>query len=34
MIPEYDEIDTEKIKSNMKTVGMTREGYFELLKRV
>ena len=34
VIPEYDEIDPEIIKNNMKTVGMTREGYFELLKRV
>jgi hypothetical protein len=33
LIPEYDEIDAEIIKNNMKTVGMTREGYFELLKR-
>jgi predicted RNA binding protein YcfA (HicA-like mRNA interferase family) len=34
VIPEYDEIDAEIIKNNMKTVGMTREVYFELLKRV
>jgi predicted RNA binding protein YcfA (HicA-like mRNA interferase family) len=34
VIPEYDEIDPEIIKNNMKTVGMTREDYFELLKRV
>lgn len=33
VIPEYDEIDPEIIKNNMKTVGMTREIYFELLKR-
>ena len=34
VIPEYDEIDPEIIKSNMKTVGMTRENYFELLNRI
>lgn len=34
VIPEYDEIDPEIIKNNMRTVGMTREAYFELLKRV
>lgn len=32
MIPEYDEIDVEIIRNNMRTVGMTREQYFELLK--
>lgn len=31
VIPEYDEIDVEIIKNNMRTVGMTREQYFKLL---
>ena len=34
VIPEYDEVDIEIIKNNMRTVGMTRDQYFELLKRV
>ncbi len=34
VIPEYDEIDVEIIKNNMRTVNMSREEYFELLKRV
>jgi predicted RNA binding protein YcfA (HicA-like mRNA interferase family) len=34
VIPEYDEIDPDIIKNNMRTAGMTREEYFELLKRV
>jgi len=34
VIPEYDEIDTEIIKNNMRTAGMSREDYFELIKRV
>ena len=34
VIPECDEIDPEIIKNNMKTVGMTREHYFELLNRI
>jgi predicted RNA binding protein YcfA (HicA-like mRNA interferase family) len=34
VIPEYDEIDVEIIKNNMRTVGMTREQYFDLLKKV
>jgi hypothetical protein len=33
-IPEYDEIGVEIIKNNMRTVGMTREQYFELLHKV
>ena len=32
VIPEYNEIDVEIIKNNMRTVGMSREEYFELLK--
>jgi predicted RNA binding protein YcfA (HicA-like mRNA interferase family) len=34
VIPEYDEVDVEIIKNNMRTVGMTREQYFGLLKKV
>ncbi|HID27294.1 MAG TPA: type II toxin-antitoxin system HicA family toxin [Methanosarcinales archaeon] len=34
VIPEYDEVDVEIIKNNMKTAGMSREIYFELLKKV
>ena len=33
VIPEYDEIDVDIIKNNMRTVGMSREEYFELLQR-
>ena len=31
VIPEYDEIDVDIIKGNMRTVGMTRDQYFQLL---
>ena len=31
VIPEYEEIDVEIIKNNMRTAGMSRESYFELL---
>jgi len=34
VIPEYDEIDVDIIKNNMRTVGMNREQYFELLQKV
>lgn len=34
VIPEYDEIDVDIIKNNIRTVNMTRERYFELLKKV
>ncbi len=34
VIPEYKEIDIEIIKSNMRTVTMSREEYFELLKKI
>lgn len=34
VIPEYDEIDVDIIKSNMRTVGMSREEYFELLQQI
>jgi len=33
VIPEYDEIDVDIIKSNMRTVSMSREEYFALLKK-
>ncbi len=33
VIPEYSEIDVDIIKNNMRTVGMTREQYFDLLER-
>ena len=32
VIPTYKEIDIEIIKSNMRTAGMSRRRYFELLK--
>jgi len=32
VIPRYKEITVTVIKANMRTVGMTREEYFELLK--
>ncbi len=31
VIPKYDEIPVTVIQNNMKTVGMSREKYFELL---
>ena len=34
VIPEYNEIDIDIIKNNMRTAGMTRDEYFELLKKV
>jgi predicted RNA binding protein YcfA (HicA-like mRNA interferase family) len=34
VIPEYVEIDIDIIKSNMRTVSMTREEYFQLLDQV
>ena len=34
VIPEYDEIDVEIIKNNMRAAGMSREEYFELLRKV
>ena len=34
VIPEYDEINVEIIRNNMRTVNMSREEYFELLKKV
>jgi predicted RNA binding protein YcfA (HicA-like mRNA interferase family) len=32
VIPTYSEIDDDIIHANMRTAGMTRERYFELLK--
>ena len=34
VIPEYDEIDVEIIKGNMRTVNMSREEYFGLLEKL
>ena len=34
VIPEYDEIDVEIIKNNMRTINMSREEYCELLKKI
>jgi len=34
VIPEYDEVDVDIIKGNMRTVGMEREQYFKLLTMV
>ena len=34
VIPEYDEIDAEIIKNNMRTAGMTRNEYFFLLSSI
>ena len=31
IIPTYKEIDVDIIQSNIRTAGMTRERYFELL---
>lgn len=31
VIPTYAEIDTEIIKSNMRTAGLSREEYFKFL---
>jgi len=33
VIPTYKEIDQDIIHSNMRTAGMTRDRYFELLKQ-
>ena len=34
VIPEYSEIDVEIIKNNLKTAGISREEYFEILKKI
>lgn len=33
VIPEYETVDVDIIKSNMRTVGMSREQYFDLLNK-
>ncbi len=33
VIPEYDSIDVEIIKNNMRSVNMNRDKYFELLRK-
>jgi len=33
VIPEYNEINVDIIKNNMRTAGMTRDEDFELLKQ-
>lgn len=32
VIPKYDEVPVTVIRANMRTVGMTRHEYFELLR--
>lgn len=34
VIPEYKEIDVLIIRNNMRTAGMTRKEYFDLLEQV
>ncbi len=34
VIPMYDEVDDDIIHSNMRTAGMNRDRYIELLKKV
>ncbi|MDI6735145.1 MAG: type II toxin-antitoxin system HicA family toxin [bacterium] len=34
VIPEYDEVDVEIIKNNMRTVGMNRQEYLDLLQEI
>jgi len=34
VIPEYEQIDIDIIKKNLRTAGMTREEYFDLLRQV
>jgi len=34
VIPKYDEIPVTVIRNNMKTVGMTREDYFSILRSI
>jgi hypothetical protein len=33
VIPKYSEIGLDIIKSNMRTAGMSRDRYFELLRK-
>lgn len=32
VIPKYDEVPVTVIRANMRTVGMTRDEYFQLLR--
>ena len=34
VIPKYDEIPVTVIRNNMKTVGMTRDEYFSILRSI
>jgi hypothetical protein len=34
VIPKYEEVGAAIIKSNMRTVGMSREDYFKLLEEL
>lgn len=34
VIPEYDEIDAEIIKNNLRSAGISRDEYFNLLQQV
>lgn len=34
VIPEYDEIEIDIIRINMRTVGMSREDYFNIIKQI
>ena len=34
VIPEYDEVDVDIIKNNMRTAGMSRNQYFALLEKI
>jgi predicted RNA binding protein YcfA (HicA-like mRNA interferase family) len=34
VIPEYNEIDVEIIKNNLKTAGISKEEYLNLLKKI
>ncbi len=34
VIPEYNEIEIDIIKINMRTVGMSREDYFNIIKQI
>jgi hypothetical protein len=33
IVPEYDEVGLDIIKANMRTAGMSRERFLELLRR-
>jgi predicted RNA binding protein YcfA (HicA-like mRNA interferase family) len=34
VIPEYNEIDVEIIKNNLKTAGLSKEEYLNILKKI